>query len=260
MQRRSKKQSKQQVEKLSLSKQLYNLIKKHPAPAGCFFVCIPLAFSIFLCLCARLIFCIEYPSTTAYRMTDGLQKLFGTGGRVKLLRLFLFNPRQSFGIADVAKRARVSDTEARHEVVLFSRVGLVVRSLRRGAVRYSLNPQFVYTIALQNLLLNAPARGADIVKRIRGTGVLKFVVLSGIFMGDWDDRLDLLVVGDKVKERALRERIRGLEAEIGKEVRYALLTSEDFLYRFNMNDKLVRDVLDYPHKVLLDKLDLGRNK
>lgn len=190
-------------------------------------------------------------------MTDKLQKLFGSAGRTKLLRLFLFNPRQSFLLGDIARRARVSDAEARHEVELFYRIGLVGRSARGKGIRYALNSQFEYVVALQNLLLNAPARGADIVKRIRGTGTLKFVVLSGIFVGHWDDRLDLFVVGDKMQERKLRERIRGLEAEIGKEVRYAVLTSEDFIYRANMNDKLVRDVLDYPHKVLLDKLDLG---
>jgi len=189
-------------------------------------------------------------------MTDKLQKLFGSAGRIKLLRLFLFNPRQSFSVGDIVKRSRISDYEARHEVELFHRIGLVARSTRGKGIRYTLNTQFEYTIALQNLLLNAPARGADIVKRIRGIGTLRFVVLSGIFMGDWDDRLDLLVVGDKMQERKLRERIHGLEAEIGKEVRYALLTSNDFLYRANMNDKLVRDVLDYPHKVLLDKLGL----
>lgn len=191
-------------------------------------------------------------------MTDKLQKLFGNAARIKLLRLFLFNPRQSFLLIDIVRRARVLDEEARHEVALFCRMGIIGRSTRGKGIRYALNTQFEYVTALQNLLLNAPARGADIVQRIRGTGTLKFVVLSGIFIGEWDDRLDLLIVGDRMKERKLRERIRGLEAEIGKEVRYALLTSEDFLYRMNMNDKLVRDVLDYSHKILLDKINAGR--
>jgi hypothetical protein len=55
----------------------------------------------------------------------------------------------------------------------------------------------------------------------------------------------------------LRERIRSLEAEIGKEIRYALLSSENFYYRLNMNDKLVRDVIDYPHSIVLDRLNIG---
>jgi hypothetical protein len=190
-------------------------------------------------------------------MTDGLQKLFGSPARIKLLRLFLFNPRQSFTLADAAKRARVSEDEVRRECAVFSRAELVMRAARGKGVRYVLNSDFEYVAALQNLLLNAPARGRDIVERIRRAGSLKLVILSGIFVGEWDTSLDLLVVGDRMKDKKLREEIRKLESEIGKEIRYTLLTTENFFYRLNLNDKLVRDVLDYSHTIVLDKLDIG---
>ena len=190
-------------------------------------------------------------------MTDGLEKLFGTPARVKLLRLFLFNPRQSFTTEDIRTRARVTELEVRRELNLLTAARLIARSTRGKGIRYGLNTKFEYTLALQNLLLNAPKRADDIVKRVRGVGTIRIIMLSGIFMGEWEDRLDIFIVGDKVKERMLRERIRGLESEIGKEIRYALLTTEDFYYRLNMNDKLVRDVLDYPHAVVLDRLNIG---
>lgn len=190
-------------------------------------------------------------------MTDGLQKLFGSPARVKLLRLFLFNPRQSFTLADAAKRARVSEMDARKEFRLFLTAGLVARVPRGKGVRYALDQEFEYIEALQNLLLNAPARGKDIVERIRGAGALKMVILSGIFLGEWDSGLDVLVVGDRMKEKKLRENIKKLEAEIGKEIRYTLLASDQFFYRLNLNDKLIRDVLDYPHTIALDRLNIG---
>ena len=43
-----------------------------------------------------------------------------------------------------------------------------------------------------------------------------------------------------------------LEAEIGKELAYAVFDTPDFLYRANMYDKLVRDVIDFPHEKVLD--------
>jgi hypothetical protein len=190
-------------------------------------------------------------------MDDGLEKLFGNPSRVKLLRLFLFNPRQAFTLKDIASRARVTDREVRREVNLFMNAGMIERSTRGRGVRFGLSPRFAYTAAMQNLLLNAPKRAGDIVKRVRGTGTIRMIILSGIFVGEWDERLDLLIVGDRVKERMLRERIRGLESEIGKEIRYTLLSSENFYYRLNMNDKLLRDVLDYTHTVVFDKLNIG---
>lgn len=190
-------------------------------------------------------------------MADPLQILFGSPTRIKLLRLFLFNLGQSFNTAEAATRARVDKKEARHELDLFYRAGLLKRSRRRGILYFSLRSDFEYLRALQGLLLNAPARGADILRRLRGAGNIRFVALSGIFTGEWDGTLDLIVVGDRVSEGKFRSRIKRLEAELGKELRYALLNSQDFYYRLNMNDKLLRDVLDYNHRIVLDRIGTG---
>lgn len=192
-------------------------------------------------------------------MADPLQKLFGSDARIKLLRLFLFNPKATYTIPDAAQRSRVPERTARKELALFSSVGLIRRSpTRQGSgLRYTLNDNFEYRAVLQNLLLNAPERAKDIFERIRPAGAIKFIVVAGVFMDDWEGRLDVLIVGDRIKEKPLRSRMRNLESEIGRELRYAMLPSDDFLYRLNMNDKLVRDVLDYPHRIMLDRLNIG---
>lgn len=190
-------------------------------------------------------------------MTDTLTKLFGSPARVKLLRLFLFNPRSSFTAPDAAARARVGPKETRSEISLMLRLGLVMRSLRGVHVRYGLNLDSPYTVALQNLLINTPARAGEMHSLLRRSGTIKLIVVAGIFVGEWDGSLDVLIVGDRIKERTLRERIKFLESEIGKEVRYAALTTEDFFYRLNVNDRLVRDIFDYPHKIVHDRLDIG---
>lgn len=192
-------------------------------------------------------------------MADPLQKLFGSDARVKLLRLFLFNPKLTITVPDAAQRARVPERTARKELAIFSSMGLIRRSpTRKGSgLRYNLNDEFSYLGVLQNLLLNAPERAKDVFGRVRPSGVIKLIVVSGVFVGDWEGRLDVLIVGDRIKDRALCARMRTLESEIGRELRYAMLASDDFLYRLNMNDKLVRDVLDYPHRIMLDRLNIG---
>jgi len=178
--------------------------------------------------------------------------------RLKLLRLFLFNPGRQFTVPESAQRSRVPERTARKEIKLFAGTKLIkrARSRSRGA-RYLLNSDFEYLAALQNLLLNAPARGADIYDRVRKAGGIKLVIVAGIFVGEWEGSVDVLIVGDRVKEKKLRSRIKNLESELGKELRFALLTSDDFFYRLNMNDKLVRDILDYPHKIVFDRFNIG---
>lgn len=192
-------------------------------------------------------------------MADPLQKLFGSDARIKLLRLFLFNPKAVYTVPDAAQRSRVPERTARKELALFSSIGLIKRNpTRRGSgLRYTLNSEFSYLSVLQNLLLNAPERAKDIFERVRAAGVIKLIVVAGIFVGDWEGRLDILIIGDRIKDKRLRSRMRTLESEIGRELRYAMLATDDFLYRVNMNDKLVRDVLDYPHRIVHDRLNIG---
>jgi hypothetical protein len=190
-------------------------------------------------------------------MADVLQKLFGSPARVKLLRLFLFNPKKSFSAADAAAHARVATAETKTELAHFARMGIIEKVGRAHDARCALNNDFTHLAALQALLLNAPARGEDIFASVRDTGIIKLIILCGIFVGEWEGRLDLLLVGERMNEKKLRARIRSLEAELGKELRFALLTPADFSYRLTMHDRLLRDVLDYPHRIVLDKLESG---
>jgi hypothetical protein len=188
-------------------------------------------------------------------MIDILGKLLESPARVKLLRLFLFNPKSSYTLSEAVDRARVTPAEARREIALYQKVGLL-RVRAGGSKRYVLDENFSYLAAFQHLLLNLPMRGKDIVRRLRTVGVVRLVILSGLFVDEYDGRVDVLVVGDKLSEAKLRVVIRALEAEIGKELKYVTLNTEEFRYRLGIYDKLVRDVLDYPHAVAYDRLHL----
>lgn len=189
-------------------------------------------------------------------MTDPLIKLFGSHSRLKLLRLFLFNPSQSFTAAEAAARSRVSSSAARSELLNLVASGLLRRA-RTKLTRYELNDKFPYLQALKHLLLNTARRGESVPERLRSAGAIKLIILTGVFVGDVEGGFDMLIAGDRIREGALREKVRSLEAELGRELRYALLTTADFLYRLNMNDKLVRDIMDYPHRIVFDRLDIG---
>jgi hypothetical protein len=190
-------------------------------------------------------------------MTDTLSKLFGSTPRVKLLRLFLFNPQITFTVSEAAARSRVPNREVSRELNCFVDIRLLTKNTRGRVAQYTLNQDFPYLAALQNLLLNASARAGDVYERIKRVGVVKLVVVSGIFVGEWEGRVDLLIVADKVREEKLEKHMRVLESEIGREIRYALLTTQEFFYRLNMNDHLLRDVLDYTHRIMYDRLDIG---
>lgn len=191
---------------------------------------------------------------------EELSKLFGSEAKVKIMRLFLFNPETVFDTGEIGERAKVEAPKVRREMSNLEKMGLVKRrqsSKKKGGHGFVLETQFPYLLQLQNFLINIePLQPKEIIKKLSKLGSIKLIIISGVFLQEPESRADLLVVGDGVKRANLENLIKTLEAEIGKELRYAYFTTEDFKYRISMFDKLIRDILDYPHKKILNKLGL----
>jgi hypothetical protein len=197
--------------------------------------------------------------------------LFNSQARVKIIRLFLFNQEMTYDFGDICNKSKIKPNEARKELSLLKKAGLIKTRVfyktiikKKGKKQieskkkekgWCLDLSFSYMIALRDLLLSTESlERANIVKKLSSAGKLKFVLVAGVFIQDPDSRLDMLVVGDGIRKSTLEKGIKDIESEIGKELAYAYFDTEDFKYRLGMYDKLVRDALDYPHKVLLDKI------
>ena len=198
-------------------------------------------------------------------MTDPLTILFGSQARVKLLRFFLFNPSKEFTFEEISRRARLVRRTARTEMNALERAEVIKKKQfyaqeegsekKVRALGYSLNRNFINLQSLQTFLFEtAPINGKTVLKHLRKAGVVDFVVIAGIFVRDFDQRLDVLIAMKKYSPTKVETAIRSLESELGVEIRFAAFESEDLVYRVGMYDKLTRDVFDYPHQILVDKI------
>jgi hypothetical protein len=197
-------------------------------------------------------------------MADPLSILFGSTARVKLLRFFLFNPSKEFLFDDISKRARLVRRTAKTEMSALEKAGVIRqknvlmtvpgKSKKMKAIAYTLNKDFQELQALQTFLFEtAPIDSKNLLVHLRKAGPLDFVGISGVFMRDFEQQLDLLVA-KKFSQASIEKAIRSLEAEVGIEVRFAAMSSDDLMYRVGMYDKLTRDFFDYGHQVLVDKI------
>lgn len=189
---------------------------------------------------------------------ETLGKLFGSEAKVKIMRLFLFNPETVFDGTEIAERAKVDISRVRREMSNLEKIGLVKRRSsikKKSGHGFILESQFPYLLPLQNFLINIePLQPKEIIKKVSKIGNIKLIVIAGVFLQEPESRADLLIVGDGVRPASLENLIKTLESEIGKELRYAYFTTDDFKYRISMFDKLIRDILDYPHKKILNKI------
>jgi hypothetical protein len=178
------------------------------------------------------------------------------------MRLFLLNGGSAFEVDEIVSRSRVTKPNARKEINALSAMGFIkqrvlVREGYRGTKKkvnaWQLNSGFQYLDAVRDLLVDPHLLlQDDLTARFRPIGKIKLMVVSGVFIGDDKSRVDILLVGDKLKKNILQQVIKGLEAEIGKELDYVVFDTNEFKYRLDMYDKLVCDILDLPHESLID--------
>ena len=170
------------------------------------------------------------------------------------MRVFLLNPKTGFQGKDLARRCRVSPEIVRRELRTLVSIGFA----KRHSKGWVFNPEFKYVDEVEDLLINSDTVDKRALAEVfRKAGKVKLLIVSGVFIKNKDARVDLLVVGDGMKKNKIQEEIRKLESEIGKELTYAIFDTKEFVYRLNMFDKLVRDILDFPHEVLIEAKELS---
>ncbi len=203
---------------------------------------------------------------------DILGKIIGSSARVKLMRLFLFHPEQGFTREELLKKTKIVSGTLRRELTLLENAEFIERrqetrvipparktgkSKKKKKTVYGLIPDFSLLEPLRALLLESELVAVpDLPKRFKTAGKIKLFAVSGIFMRDTHRLLDLLIVGDRLNVSAVQKSIAMLESEIGKELSYATFTTAEFMYRIKMYDKLIRDILDFPHQKLINQLTI----
>lgn len=188
---------------------------------------------------------------------EPLAKLFGSPARLKTLRLFVFNKDSSFTIAEIAQRTKLSKDVARREIAELFSSGLLRKKGLQLPTSYQTNLRFEHLDALNTFIRETTnLRPQSILVSLKRAGTLRLVVLSGLFTGVLDAQIDFLIVGDNLDERILAKAVHSLEAELGREIRYASFATADFRYRLGVYDRLLRDIFDYPHRILIDKIGI----
>jgi hypothetical protein len=199
---------------------------------------------------------------------ETLGKLFGGIGRIKLMRLFLMHPDISFSMDEIQSKTKLKKDTLRKDLAWLIATTLIkkqnrttktLKNTKKIVPVFILNPKCVFTQDIHAILSAKNENIPDTLKkRFSTAGTLELLIATGFFLPESESRVDLLIVGKKLKKQKIEETIAKLESEIGRELTYAFFETPEFLYRAHMYDKLIRDVVDFPHIRVLDKNVLSR--
>ena len=202
-----------------------------------------------------------------------LAKLFGSKVRVRIMRYVLAHEKESFDIATVAAALNVSSVDVRREFKLLDSVTFVKKTTytkqtikkkgkqeyieKKRTEGYKLNATFVYLDNFKNLLLEKEELAPlEVFEHFKKLGKVDLFLMSGVFQGNTQAAIDLVIVGKSLKKTKIEEKIAEIERFIGTELKYAIFDTAEFEYRYMMYDRFVRELFHAEHIEVVNELSL----
>lgn len=199
-----------------------------------------------------------------------LEQLFGSRTRARLLGLFLENPDKSYYVRDLTRRVDAQINAVRRELKNLVDLGLVleVESATAKAAGeesdgrrfYKANAGFPLAEDLRRVMRRAAVlMNETLIEELSKAGNLELLLLTGRFMDLTNIATDIIVVGDLSPDHATAA-VKNFERDIGREVNYTLLPTEEYRYRVDIGDRFMAAILSAKHVVLYDRSTQGETQ
>ncbi|OGM68663.1 hypothetical protein A2975_00020 [Candidatus Woesebacteria bacterium RIFCSPLOWO2_01_FULL_44_14] len=189
-----------------------------------------------------------------------IEQLFGSKTRVKLLQLFFSNPNRSFYVREITRKIDEQINSVRRELANLLSIGILASDTNNNRLYYEVNQKYEYYKQLAAIFGSGKVGKTDKVTieeesgevTIKSLGNVELALYTGQFTRDESSGIDLLIVGD-INQTKLGKFISELEAKEGKEIRYTVLTNDEFRYRQQVKDRFLSNILASKKQILIDK-------
>lgn len=207
-----------------------------------------------------------------------LHQLFSSNTRVKLLKLFLFNPEKKFFVRELTRLLDEHLNSIRRELSNLEDIELIKcvagdgvdssddedgLSLKTGGKiqkkYYQTSKDFSYFNELKALFLKSEIISENEIKeKIKDIEGIGYFMLTGYFTNS-DSPTDILAIGSFDSEKVL-SLVSELEKMVGRELNYTVMDRDEFVHRLNLIDKFLYKILECKKIVVRDEISEGLNK
>lgn len=186
---------------------------------------------------------------------------------MKLLHLFYSNPNRSFYVREITRKIDEQINSVRRELANLLSIGIISSDNNNNKLYYEVDQNYEYFVPLETIFGNgktaaskSKTKTATIVTDVerddlKNLGNVELALFTGAFTRDEQSGVDLLIVGD-VNQTQLAKYISSLEKKEGRDIRYVLLSLDEYKYRQQINDKFVAKIEASKKQILVDKAHL----
>lgn len=200
-----------------------------------------------------------------------------------MMKLFLENPDKRFFVRELTRLTDCLINSVRRELATLEEIGFLAAEEAieeehvhveyiPGAVVQpvdnikGLNKKKYYHLNTKNLLYREFEalfnKGRLLMEKkftdqMYKTGTIRYLGLSGFFVGNNSAKTDLLIIGDKLHKEKMQDIIRQFEQQLGHDIKYTLMDVREYRLRKDIADRFLNDILtDERNIVLTDDLKI----
>jgi len=174
-----------------------------------------------------------------------LEDIVVSKARVKLLDVFLANPREIYHVRGLVRKTGEEINAVRRELLHLETLGVLRKEPRGNRLYYWVNPSYHLYSELLAIVAKETGLGVQIIKNRNRIGKISFCVFSRKFVERKErkqDEVDVLVVGAIVMPE-LSVLIKAEEEKRGQEINYTVMTNEEFDFRKRRRDPFLLGIL-----------------
>lgn len=188
-------------------------------------------------------------------MSEILETLFGGKAKARIIRFFLLNGETEFSIAEITQKTMLASSAVRKEINELKKIRFITEKTKKGVKVYTQDSTFQYHQELNNLFAKSTSSPqCKSLTRIKNVGDVKLALISGVFLNYAKSKVDMILVANNVSRSKLKSVMNSLEAEVGKEISFVLMNSDEFKYRLDMLDRFLLDFIEDTHVEIVDKI------
>jgi len=158
-----------------------------------------------------------------------LERIITSKAKRGVLALFFTNPKSSFYVREVCRKARIQPNEASAELEKLCAAGILQSERRGNLLFYSANPSCSIYNELKAIVLKTAGVGDALREAIGKSAGVKFAFIYGSYARGEERKesdIDVMIIG-----RASPEEISGsllaCEKMIGREINYSIYPEEE---------------------------------
>ena len=167
------------------------------------------------------------------------------GARVKVLALLILRAGTDHYLREIARLSAVPLRAAQRELARLAAIGLVEAKRRGHQVFFTVDTSHPLFADLRSMLLKSEGIAVPLRAALSSLEGIEAAALFGSRAGGTDadgNEIDLLVVGDP-DQRALHAAITAVEADVGRTVKYSVISKGEFATRRAAKDPVLERVM-----------------